>query len=78
MSEAPVTFRVAACFRELRRAAERAGDQLRLYADALVREHGREWDPDLQHLLLDDDDRAALEARAMGRTLEEIDDLEQA
>jgi len=65
----------AASLQELRRTMDRAYDQLRLYGDGLVRDLGRESDPEVEHLLVDDDERDSIEQRALGRTLEEIDAL---
>lgn len=59
--------------RRVQRSMEAAGDQFRLLTDALVRAHGREWEhPDK---VLTDEERDEIEARALGRTLAEIDEL---
>lgn len=48
-------------------------DSARLARDSLIRATGREWEhPDW---ILTDDEREALHARALGRTLAAIDDL---
>lgn len=60
---------------DFRRACEFAADAMAILVDTMLRMEGREWDPETQHLLLSDEDREALDARAMGRTLEEIDAL---
>lgn len=70
-----VLVTITADFRRLGRALEAAGDNFRLWTDAWVRRARREWDPDYAALLVDDDERAEIEARALGRTLAEIDEL---
>jgi hypothetical protein len=59
--------------KRLRRAAQRATDAHRIWLDAEIRDLGRGWEH--PELLLEDDDLEALDMRALGRTLEEIDDL---
>lgn len=73
-----VSVKITADFRRLRRACERAHDALRLNSDATARELRREWDPDWAPLFLTDEERERIAVRAMGRTLEEIDELEEA
>lgn len=64
-------------WRRLKRALERCEDSFAVFADRYVRELGREWDPDYESFLLSEEDLDSLEARRMGRTLEEIDELKE-
>jgi hypothetical protein len=59
----------------LQRALERAGEAMRFFADAEVRAARREWDPELEHLLVSDEECEAMLQRSFGRTLAEIDEL---
>jgi hypothetical protein len=55
------------------RAFESLTDSTRLLTDTLIREHGLEWER--PESVLSEEEREAILARQMGRTLAEIDEL---
>lgn len=71
--DAELQRRMRQLFARTSRAFEGMSDAARLATDAWVRAERREWEfPDL---VLEDDERDAIRARQMGRTLAAIDEI---
>jgi hypothetical protein len=71
MKERMPKFTVAVV--RMTRSMEAMTDSVRVLTDALVCEFGREWEH--PEAVLSEEERDAIEARRMGRTLAEIDEL---
>jgi hypothetical protein len=63
-------------YAKLRSVMEQLSDATAIFADDLVRVLGWEDEPEAPQFLLTDEERDAIEQRAFGRTLQEIDELE--